>query len=219
MPFGFIIFYKDVVEEAAHMRKKFNVTGLCIPDRHYMVETTDKIDQNISEYVEQGEYFTINRARQFGKTTTLELLYQKLKRKYIVIDISFEAADEYFQSLGSFARGIIMDISERLEDQGVPEALRKEWGEPVSEEFPLRDFGKKITALCSKSGREVILTVDEVDKNADNQIFLSFLGLLREKYLKQKSGRDHTFKSVILAGVYDIKNLKLKLKPGCIIII
>lgn len=40
---------------------------------------------------------------------------------------------------------------------------------------------------------------------------MSFLGLLREEYLKQKSGKDHTFKSVILAGVYDIKNLKLRL--------
>lgn len=57
--------------------------------------------------------------------------------------------------------------------------------------------GKRITAFCRKSDKAVILTVDEVDKNADNQIFLSFLGMLREKYLKQKSGRDDTFKSVI----------------------
>ena len=53
-----------------------------------------------------------------------------------------------------------------------------------------------------------------MDKAADNQIFLSFLGLLREKYLKRSAGRDCTFKSVILAGVYDIKNLKMKLHPG-----
>lgn len=31
--------------------------------------------------------------------------------------------------------------------------------------------------------------------------------------MKQKMGKDYTFKSVILAGVYDIKNLKLKLHP------
>ncbi len=74
--------------------------------------------------------------------------------------------------------------------------------------------GKRITAFCRKSDKAVILTVDEVDKNADNQIFLSFLGMLREKYLKQKSGRDDTFKSVILAGVYDIKNLKLVEENG-----
>lgn len=56
--------------------------------------------------------------------------------------------------------------------------------------------------------------IDEVDKSSDNQIFLSFLGLLRAKYLEQQKGQDHTFQSVILAGVYDIKNLILKLHPG-----
>ena len=53
--------------------------------------------------------------------------------------------------------------------------------------------------------------IDEVDKSSDNQIFLSFLGLLREKYLKWQQGKDETFQSVILAGVYDVKTLKLKL--------
>ncbi len=191
--------------------KRFNTTGTCIPSLHYMADTTGMIDKIIEDYIEQGEYFTMNRARQYGKTTTLELLYQKLKDRYIVIDISFEAADEYFQSLGTFARGLVMDIADCLRAQEVSEDLCRAWEAPVSEEFPLRDFGKKITALCRKSDREVILIIDEVDKNADNQIFLTFLGMLREKYLRQRSGRDHTFRSVILAGVYDIKNLKLRL--------
>ena len=55
--------------------------------------------------------------------------------------------------------------------------------------------------------------IDEVDKSSDNQIFLSFLGLLREKYLRWQQGKDETFQSVILVGVYDVKNLKLKLHP------
>ena len=46
--------------------------------------------------------------------------------------------------------------------------------------------------------------IDEVDKSSDNQIFLSFLGLLREKYLRWQQGKDETFQSVILAGVYDV---------------
>lgn len=65
-------------------RKRFNTTGICIPSLHYMADTTDMIDQIITDYIEPGEYFTINRARQFGKTTTLELLYHKLKEKYII---------------------------------------------------------------------------------------------------------------------------------------
>lgn len=71
----------------------------------------------------------------------------------------------------------------------------------------------KITRLCKASNKKVVLMIDEVDKSSDNQIFLSFLGLLREKYLKCQQGKDITFQSVILAGVYDVKSLKLKIHP------
>ena len=56
-------------------------------------------------------------------------------------------------------------------------------------------------------------TSDEVDKAADNQIFLALLGLLRDKYLERQKGRGLTFCSVILAGVHDIKNLKIHMRP------
>jgi hypothetical protein len=50
--------------------KKFNVTGTCIPEKHYMVDISEKLDKIIS-MIESDEYFTINRSRQYGKTTTL----------------------------------------------------------------------------------------------------------------------------------------------------
>jgi hypothetical protein len=53
--------------------------------------------------------------------------------------------------------------------------------------------------------------IDEVDKTSNNRIFLQFLSTLREKYIARDSGKDYTFHSVILAGVYDIKNIKLKM--------
>ena len=62
------------------MPKKFNDTGLCIPDRHYMVDISNKIHQ-IIQLTGDGEYFTINRPRQFGKTTTLSLLAKHLNRR------------------------------------------------------------------------------------------------------------------------------------------
>lgn len=46
-------------------------------------------------------------------------------------------ADEYFQTLGTLDRGLIMDISERLREQQVPKPLCEEWDIPVSGEFPL----------------------------------------------------------------------------------
>ena len=71
-----------------------------------MVDISGRIDRIISEYIENGQYFTINRARQYGKTTTLYLLEKRLRENYIVLSLSFESADEYFQSLSSLAEGL-----------------------------------------------------------------------------------------------------------------
>lgn len=56
------------------MPKHFCITGTCIPERNYMVDISDRIDRIIQDYIENGKYFTINRARQYGKTTTSESL-------------------------------------------------------------------------------------------------------------------------------------------------
>ncbi|MBQ2115441.1 MAG: hypothetical protein II193_02490, partial [Lachnospiraceae bacterium] len=69
-----------------------------------------------------------------------------------------------------------------------------------------------IKDFCEKVEKEVLLFIDEVDKSSDNQLFINFLGILRELYLSRAYGAA-TFKSVILTSVYDIKNLKLKLRP------
>ena len=68
--------------------KKFNVTGTCIPEKHYMVDISDKLSQIIG-MIENEEYFTINRARQYGKTTTLYQIDRKLRGKYTVLRMSF----------------------------------------------------------------------------------------------------------------------------------
>ena len=195
------------------MKKKFNITGICIPSLHYMVDTSDRIDDIIDKYIEQNEYFTINRARQYGKSTTLELLYSKLKEEYIVMDISFEAADDCFASAFTLAQGLANKFKRALSMYRIPDELKIIWNKPISKDLPLDDLSERITDFCTMSEKEIILMVDEVDKAADNHIFLSFLGLLREKYLRRAVGRDKTFKSVILAGVHDIKNLKMKMQP------
>ena len=53
--------------------------------------------------------------------------------------------------------------------------------------------------------------IDEVDSAANNQVFIDFLAQLRAQYLDREFYPG--FQSVILAGVYDIKNLKRKLRP------
>ena len=49
--------------------KHFNTTAVCIPSKHYMVDLSERIKE-IEKLVDDGKYFAINRARQYGKTTT-----------------------------------------------------------------------------------------------------------------------------------------------------
>lgn len=57
-----------VIEGRRCMPKVFNVTGLCVPEQNYMVDLTDRVHLIVSEYICKNKYFTINRARQYGKT-------------------------------------------------------------------------------------------------------------------------------------------------------
>lgn len=193
-------------------RKKFNTTGPCIPQYHYMADVKDKIDYIIKGYIDQEEYFTINRARQYGKTTTLYLLQENLKDRCVVLSISFEGKEEYFTSLRSFAEGLNMSFFRSLKKSHP--TLSEIFQDRISQPLAMEEIGERVTALCERAGKPVILIVDEVDKAADNQVFLSFLGMLRERYLRRRVGGDATFASVILASVHDIKNLKMKLRPN-----
>ena len=98
------------------MRRKFNDTGLCVPERHYMVDTSHKIEQ-IMRLVEDGEYFTINRPRQFGKTTTLSLLSKALKQRddYLAFKISFEGVgDAMFADEQTFCPAFLHVIAQSV---------------------------------------------------------------------------------------------------------
>lgn len=178
------------------MTKRFNTTGVCIPKKHYMVDISSKIDE-IEKLVSQEFYFVINRPRQFGKTTTLNELYKRLNSKYKVIRMDFELIGEDFSSeerfcttfINSMARFINMDV--------------KKASTLTELSYIIMDVTKN---------DDIVLIIDEVDKNSNNRLFLSFLGMLRSLYLSREQELSTTFKSVILAGVYDIKNLKIKVR-------
>ena len=55
--------------------------------------------------------------------------------------------------------------------------------------------------------------IDEVDSASNNQVFLDFLALLRLQYLDREDDPDNAaFRSVILAGVTDIRHIKSKIR-------
>lgn len=138
------------------MKKEFNITGACFPHKHYMVDISGKIAE-IIELVERGKYFVINRPRQYGKTTTLNMLtsFLNTQDEYLPINISFEGiGSEGFQNANVFSKVFYRQL------------------------------------------RNVLI-----------------FGMLRNKYLQRYNPGQFTFYSVILAGVHDIKTLKLQIRP------
>lgn len=198
------------------MRKKFNDTGLCVPGRHYMVDISGKIAQ-ILEVIEEGEYFTINRPRQFGKTTTLSLLAKALNARpdYLALNISFEDIDaETYSDQTRFLHEFLMMLVERFELFALQEPA--EFIESQLDSITsMRALSRLITKLVQHKlpEKKLVLLIDEVDKNSNNQLFLDFLAVLRKKYLQRNEGLDETFHAIILAGVHDIKTLKAKIPP------
>ncbi|MVX66540.1 AAA family ATPase [Clostridium chromiireducens] len=195
------------------MEKEFNITGTCIPNMHYMVDITSKLSDTIN-LINKGKYFIINRPRQYGKTTTLYLLNKQLKNneEYLPIKISFEGiGDVVFEDEESFSKTFLKIISKNLslKDEKLSLFLDEE-RDTVKD---LSDLSSVITKLITKADKKVVIMIDEVDKSSNNQLFLSFLGMLRNKYLLRNEGEDITFHSVILAGVHDIKSLKLRIRP------
>ncbi len=196
------------------MAKKFNITGNCVSRLHYMVDISAKLVE-ILDLVENGEYFTINRPRQYGKTSAYYRLFALLRERpeYLAFPISFEGVgDTVFTEEKSFCQMFLRQLEKKMIQFGEVDAakLLKEWKEKSTE---MEHVSEAISALSTLTNKKLVLLIDEVDKSSNNQLFVSFLAMLRDKYLAQHEGFDKTFHSIVLVGVHDVKTLKLKLRP------
>jgi hypothetical protein len=195
------------------MPKKFNITGLCLPARHYMADISEKLAQVLA-LVEEGAYFAISRPRQYGKTTMLWAVASALRQtgRYLVFNISFEGlGSAVFSSEQQFSQAFLELLRDQMSDMD-NEPLAAFLDEASRQVETMKDLSRQITALAHQAGQEIVLLIDEVDKSSDNQKFLDFLGVLRNKYLRRHLRTEQTFHSVVLAGVHDVKTLKAKLR-------
>ena len=206
-------------ERAMKMAKTFNVTAVCIPEEHYMVRLDDRL-REIKDLIDAGKYFSINRARQYGKSTLLMALEQYLQRDYRVVSLDFQTFDDAkFQNGCVFAAAFAKSFLRALQRDGdrQDEAFRKaavHLERRLEEEgngFALMELFEELSDICAVSDRPMVLMIDEVDSATNNQVFLDFLAQLRAYYIRRT--RQPTFRSVILAGVCDVKNLRMKIRP------
>ena len=191
------------------MQKTFNITGMCRPAKHYMADISNKLDQVI-KMVEQGDYFIINRPRQYGKTTMLYCLSAFLQKtgEYIVFNTSFEGIGvDIFNNEKNFSKGFVRLLA-RYATVYAPflvDFLEKKADATDS----MDQLSQLISEMAKQTDLKIVLIIDEVDKSSNNQLFIHFLAMLRNKYLE--SDLFKTFHAVVLAGVHDVRRLKLKI--------
>ena len=97
------------------MEKFFNITGSCDPDLHYMVDLSERF-QKVRSMVDQGQYFCINRARQYGKTTLLTVLSDYLEKDYHVVSMDFQTMSSLaFESEQSFVSAFSAELLDSVD--------------------------------------------------------------------------------------------------------
>ncbi len=203
------------------MSRHFNTAGTCFPSRHYMAGLENKLKE-ITAMADAGKYFCISRARQYGKSTVLYSLARSLCETYLVISISFQRmSTAKFENEDVFCRAFVNRMERSLAHFKISEsdlALFEHMFRRAADgtkPLDLTDMFDDISDLCCHLSKPLVLIIDEIDSACSSQIFLDFLGQIRDLYLNREFVP--AFQSVILAGVYNIKNLKLKNNTGSVI--
>lgn len=168
--------------------------------------------KTIKLMIDAGEYFTINRTRQYGKTTILRALAKFLKNDYEVVSLDFQRISSLsFESEQVFVAAFSEELLSGVKN--FPDKIKEKLTSFVERRArinSLQALFKVLNLWCEKSEKPIVFMIDEVDTATNNQIFLDFLAQLQAGYLD----RDETsvFQSVILAGVYDIRNIRKKIR-------
>lgn len=196
--------------------KRFNTAAVCVPAKHYMVDLSERVKE-IKKLVDDGKYFTINRARQYGKTTTLTALRNALVNDYTVLSLDFQkiskagfSTEEKF--VQEFSR-LVWNKSKTI--KGFSDDLISKFEIWKNADNPTTRLGEMFDVFsewCELSDRGIILIIDEVDSATNNQVFLDFLSQLRDGYTARDTDGTAAFQSVILAGVTGVKHLKSKIR-------
>ena len=173
--------------------KEFNTTAVCIPSKHYMVDITDKVNE-IKKMVDEGKYFTINRARQYGKTTTLNALRKVLLSNYQVINLDFQSigaagfkTEQTF--VQEFSRAVLKKINTGLIIPREIDAQLTDFISRKKEKAKLGELFNTLSSWCGIEDKGLVLMIDEVDSASNNQVFLDFLSQLRDGYISRETGK------------------------------
>ena len=190
--------------------RKFNTTGPCFPDEHYMLPALDRLP-GIRELVASGNYFVVHAPRQTGKTTALQALAHEINEKgdmfaiYCTLETLQNASDLLLAN--KVMREIIVGNAKRMPSfprgAELPSAA-------TDDGQVLRAVRSVLTDICDIVRKPVVVFFDEADCLVGD-VLISFLRQLRDGYVNRKMIPFP--KSVALVGMLDVRDYKAQIRP------
>ena len=185
------------------MKKFFNTTGPCDPEKHYMVDPLSRC-QNLRGLIDQESYFVIHAPRQSRKTTLLESLAQKLtaEGQYAAMRVSCEVGQALRNNIELVEHALLARIH-NVAQMRLPEPL---W---PTQNTPDSATGTRIyaalNAWAQKCPLPLVVFFDEIDALVDLSLE-AVLRQLRDGF----SYRPKSFpQSIVLCGLRDVRDYKI----------
>jgi len=189
------------------MKRFFNVTGLCNPERHYMVDPLRGLNNTILELIQNEYYFTIHAPRQTGKTTLLRALMDQINAGGNRICLYFSVETAGYRSITvddankNINRAIVESAKSFLPEEYWPKHFDK------AGEMSFKDF---VTQWTRDLPKALVLLIDEIDSLYDD-VLISVLRQLRDGF----QFRPGAFpSSVALVGLRDVREYKEKVRDN-----
>ena len=183
------------------MRPRFNTTGPCFPDEHYMLPPDRRLGR-IVELIDDGKYFTLHAGRQTGKTTSAQWLTEHYNagERYRAVWFDLQTARDEPDPAKAFATVLVkldLTVKRALPDLGVPAERERFLSDPETAVL------QYLTDLAARSPRPLVVFFDETDCLVGASM-VSFLTQLRDGYLgRRQSPFPH---SVVLVGQRNVRD-------------
>lgn len=187
-----------MINAIPNTEREFNTFGPVKPTLHYHVNRV-AVKSEIRQKIEKGRYFTLNAARQTGKTTLFREVMAELtaEKAYCAILLTFEGLRQhpparFYERLGEIIQQHFLAHQESLPN-----------------EITLRDHGDFSTWLINMGQQlkqPVILIIDEFDAIAP-ELAEPLLAIFREMYHYRYEPTFPVIQSIILVGVRNIPAL------------
>ena len=190
--------------------KRFNTTGPCFPDEHYMMPALDRLP-GVRELVSGGNYFVVHAPRQTGKTTALKALVSEINAKgeMVAIYCTLESIQRLVGSYETAMREIRHLVLKSASMVRELATFAREIGDVKSSIGISTAISDALQELCVRAGKPLVLFFDEADC-LYGDILISFLRQLRDGYVNRDMMPFP--KSIALVGMLDVRDYKAQIR-------